>query len=193
MATDKENEDLSNPKKRTRGAPVPPERTTSKLEASQVLSPRSANSRTLPRSPIRSQMPPGKSQLARPVSPLKPTGPIPNGGAAGILMGMGNSRAVERKQIEPSTGVGRGKRIITTNGPPSRPGRGRASTISDSSDASSTTIVRKAAAKTSVKAPVKKGVIGTIKGMGSQKKMPATAKSAAPAPATGGRVLRKRN
>lgn len=44
------------------------------------------------------------------------------------------------------------------------------------------------------KAPVKKTVMSTIKGMGSQRKMPAASKaSAAPTTSAGGRVLRKRN
>jgi hypothetical protein len=107
------------------------------------------------------------------------------------------SAAITRKAIQESTtsaGVGRGKRAPAPEAKP-RVGRGRA--ISDSSDGSATTVVRKpvaAAAAPVKKAPAKKTVMGAIKGIGSQKKMPAAAKPA-PAAATGagGRVLRKRN
>jgi hypothetical protein len=207
MDLDKENEDLSNPKKRPRGPPELPARTTSRanVQPSQVLSPRSANSnsRSMPRSPIRpTPASPAKSFLARPVSPLKPTAPVPSGGAAGILTNMvekakstrsaGTTRKPTQETVT-TAGVGRGKRAPAPEVKP-RVGRGRA--ISDSSDGSTTTIVRKpvASAAPVKKAPVKKTVMGAIKGMGSQKKMPAAAKPA-PAAATGagGRVLRKRN
>ncbi|KAL2070984.1 hypothetical protein VTL71DRAFT_14010 [Oculimacula yallundae] len=204
ISIDKENEDIENPKKRVRGPPIPPARTTSraKLQTSQVLSPRSANSRTLPRSPIRPASP-TKSYLARPVSPLKPSAPVPSGGAAGILTNMvekakstragGAARKVTAEKERPGTalGAGRGRRMAP---PPPAPtvGRGRASGISESSEASNATIVRKPVPAPK-KAPVKKTVMSTLKGMG-HKKMPVAGKvSAAPAAAVGGRVLRKRN
>ncbi|CZR65866.1 uncharacterized protein PAC_15766 [Phialocephala subalpina] len=198
---DKENEDIENPKKRTRGAPVPPARTTSKakIQPSQVLSPRSANSRTLPRSPIARPVSPQKSFLARPVSPLKPTAPAPSGGSAGILTNMVEKAKTTRATVtgkvtaESSTiGAGRGRRAAPAASAP-KVGRGRASTISESSDSSNTTVVRKPVALAK-KAPAKKTMMSTIKGMGSQKKMPAAAKStASAAPVSTGRVLRKRN
>ncbi|KAK0103219.1 hypothetical protein ONS95_005253 [Cadophora gregata] len=207
ISVDKENEDIENPKKRIRGAPIPPARTTSRpgarIQPSQVLSPRSANSRTLPRSPIRPASP-TKFLLARPISPLKPTAPVPSGGAAGILTNMvekakssraaaGAARKVTAEKAAPATvGAGRGRRAAPSAAAPTT-GRGRASTISESSESSSaTTIVRKpvAAAK---KVPVKKTVMSTIKGMGSQKKMPAASKASAAPTTAGGRVLRKRN
>jgi len=193
---DKENEDIENPKKRTRGAPVPPARTTSRAKLqTQVLSPRSANSRTITRSPIRPS--PSKSNLARPVSPLKPAAPVPAGGAAGILTNMvekakSTRGAATRKAPEPAktTGVGRGKRAAAP-APAPRVGRGRASTISDSSDTSNSTVVRNPVA--AKKEPTKRTVMGTIKGMGgagASKKVPAGKPEAK---ATGTRVLRKRN
>jgi hypothetical protein len=198
--TDKENEDIENPKKRTRAAPVPPARTTSraKIAPSQVLSPRSANSRTLPRSPIARPPSPQKSYLARPVSPLKPTAPAPPGGAAGLLTNVVEKAKTTRATVtgkviaESSTvGAGRGRRAAPAASAP-MVGRGRASTISENSDSSSTTVVRKPVA--TKKAPVKKTMMSTIKGMGSQKKIPAAAKStASAAPVSTGRVLRKRN
>jgi hypothetical protein len=198
-STDKENEDIENPK-RVRGAPAPPARTTSKIQPSQVLSPRSANSRTLPRSPIRPAGSPGKSMLARPISPLKPTAPVPSGGAAGILTSMvekakSTSRGVATRKVTGQSaagGAGRGKRAAAPAAAP-KVGRGRA--ISDSSEGSSgsqtTTIVRKPVAAPAKKAPAKRTVMSTIKGMGGGA---ANKKAAAPkAVATGTRVLRKRN
>jgi hypothetical protein len=197
ISVDKENEDIENPKKRPRG-PAVPARTTSrsKLQPSQVLSPRSANSRSMPRSPVRTAVSPAKSQLARPVSPLKPVAPTPVGGAAGILTNMVEKAkttrgAATRKTADATTatGAGRGKRTAPP-APAPKVGRGRA--ISDSSDSSTTTVVRNLAVAKKV-APVKekKTVMTTIKGMGSQKKLPASKPAAAPT--TGGRVLRKRN
>ncbi|TVY56072.1 hypothetical protein LCER1_G003710 [Lachnellula cervina] len=194
-SVDKENEDIENPKKRTRGPPVPPARTASKAKLqSQVLSPRSANSRTIPRSPVRAS--PVKSNLARPISPLKPVAPTPAGGAAGILTNMvekakSTRAAATRKPAEPAktTGVGRGKRTAAP-APAPRVGRGRPSTISDSSDASNGTIVRKPVA--AKKEPAKRTVMGTIRGMGgaASKKVQASKPAAT---TTGSRVLRKRN
>jgi hypothetical protein len=152
----------------------------------------------VPRSPVRTAISPVRSQLARPVSPLKPVAPTPIGGAAGILTNMVEKAkttrgAGTRKATDASTatGAGRGKRTAPPASAP-RVGRGRASTISDSSDSSTTTVVRKpAVAKNMASVKEKKTVMTTIKGMGSQKKLPASKPAAAPT--TGGRVLRKRN
>ncbi|OCL08768.1 hypothetical protein AOQ84DRAFT_354321 [Glonium stellatum] len=93
MASDKENthadHELMMPKKRVKATitasqgPVAANsratRTASRnIAPSQVLSPKSNNSRTLPRSPFKSSgaMSPQKSYLARPTSPLKPSVPI---------------------------------------------------------------------------------------------------------------------
>ena len=154
----------------------------------------------MPRSPVRTAVSPARSQLARPVSPLKPVAPTPAGGAAGILTSMVEKAkttrgAGTRKGTDTSTstnasaGAGRGKR---TAAPVAAPKIGRGRAISDSSDSSNTTVVRKQAAAKKV-APLKekKTVMTTIKGMGSQKKLPAS--KPATAPSTGGRVLRKRN
>ncbi|KAF4634243.1 hypothetical protein G7Y89_g3865 [Cudoniella acicularis] len=196
-SADKENEDIENPKKRARG-PAPPVRTASRgqLQPSQVLSPRSANSRTLPRSPVRPAGPPAKSALARPLSPLKPKAPIPSGGTASILTNMvekakSTRGAATRKATETkatTAGAGRGRRAAAPT-PAPRAGRGRASTISDLSDSSNTTVVRKPVAK---KEPAKRTIMSTLKGMGAgaTKKVPAAKPASAP---TGTRVLRKRN
>ncbi|KAH8674689.1 Borealin N terminal-domain-containing protein [Tricladium varicosporioides] len=200
ISLDKENEDIENPKKRLRGGPAPPTRTVSRgqVKPSQVLSPRSANSQTLPRSPIRPTILPTKSALARPVSPLKPRAPLPSGGAAGILTNMvekakgtrgaATKRATETKTASASAaGVGRGRRAAAP-APAPKVGRGRASTISDLSDSSNTTVIRKPVAK---KEPAKRTVMSTLKGMGGASKKAPTAR---PATAMSGtRVLRKRN
>ena len=195
MTGDKENEELEGPKKRQRGPPMVPARTNSKMQEAQVLSPRSANSRQLPRSPIHHS--PQKPQLARPISPLKPTAPTTIGGATSILTNMvekakstrgGTAARKVTAQSQATTGVGRGKKT----GPPQvvpRMGRWRAASTSESSDMSTgTTIVRKPVPAPAKKAPAKKTMMSTIKGMGGGQKKAAPA---APA-ATGGRILRKR-
>ncbi|RAL59118.1 hypothetical protein DID88_006764 [Monilinia fructigena] len=64
---DKEN-NIDNPKKRQKAAPILPERTTSRvnMDPKQILSPRSANSRTLPASPIKPAPP------AKPITESRP-------------------------------------------------------------------------------------------------------------------------
>jgi hypothetical protein len=199
MSTDKENEDIENPKKRPRGPPQPPARTTSRanLKPSQVLSPRSANSQRHQRSPVRPNTSQEKSLLARPVSPLKPSPPAPAGGAAGILTGMvekaksGRSATAARKATNTSAmgAIGRGKRTVAL-APPLKGGRGRAA--SDSSNTSGSTVIRKAPVAPAKKAaPTKRTVMSTIKGMGATTKKAAGPKAVA-APSAG-RVLRKRN
>lgn len=185
---DKENEDVENPKKRTKQTVNPVARTASrKVPASQVLSPRSANSRTIPRSPIRpttAMAGASKSFLARPTSPLKPGVPMPVGGAAGILTGMvekakTRGAAATRKATDTSA-AGRGRKAPATTG-----------RISDSSEGSNGTVIRKPILPTK-KEPAKKSVMGTLRGMAAKKTAAGPAvppKSAAPA----GRVLRKRN
>ena len=201
IAMDKENEDVENPKKRPRGPPEPPTRTTSRanLKPSQVLSPRSANSQTHSRPPNKGALSPGKSFLARPVSPLKPSPPVPAAGAAGILTSMvdkakaSRGAATARNVTEASTagGVGRGKRAVAP-APPPKNERGRVA--SDSSNTSGSTVIRKAGAQAAKKpAPAaKRTVMSTIKAMGAgaTKKAPVSKVVAAP---NGGRVLRKRN
>lgn len=191
---DKENEDIENPKKRTKQAPIPPTRTTSrKVAPSQVLSPRSANSRTIPRSPVRpTTAATTKSFLARPISPLKPVAPVPSGGAAGILTNMVEKAktrgAAVKKTTEASTAVGRGRKPVAPAASAPRVGRPRTSIISESSESSNSTIVRKPV-PVAKKEPVKRTVMGAIRGMGTKKGPAVPPKSTAPA----GRVLRKRN
>jgi len=148
------------------------------------------------------------------MSPLKPAVPtshsasVGHGGASGIINNMvekaKHSRSVaSRKATETATALGanRGRRTATQPAASApRVGRGRGhSDVSHSSDSSTKTVVRKVnPAGPAKRAPVKKTVMSTIKGMGSQKKAPVAAKkltasTASTASATGGRVLRKRN
>lgn len=182
---DKENEDLSNPKKRAKAAPAPRVASRTK-QADQVLSPRSANSRNAPqpRSPIR---PP--TSMARPASPVKL---LPPGGGASYLTNMvekakSNRAAATGASKTGTSAVGRPKKPVAA-APAPRARRGRPSNSSEASDASArTTIVnRPPAAK---KEPAKRTVMGALKSMGAKKTAAAPATSR-PAPA--GRVLRNR-
>ncbi|OBT85351.1 hypothetical protein VE02_05998 [Pseudogymnoascus sp. 03VT05] len=183
---DKENEDLSNPKKRTKAAPAPRVASRTK-QADQVLSPRSANSRNAPqpRSPIR---PP--TSLARPASPVKL---LPPGGGASHLTNMvekaKSSRAAATGALKTGTSaVGRPKKPVAAAATAPRARRGRPSNSSESSDASArTTIVNRAPA--TKKEPAKRTVMGALKSMGAKK---AAAGPAASRPAPAGRVLRNR-
>jgi hypothetical protein len=94
IASDKENDDnagpstdvlpaLKNPKRVKAGDPTP--RATSRTgKPTSVLSPKSHNSRTLPRSPIKDYQSPTKHQsyIARPTSPLKPASPLKTAASA---------------------------------------------------------------------------------------------------------------
>jgi hypothetical protein len=198
---DKENDDISNPKKRTKAAPAARAASRTKQPADQVLSPRSANSRTAPqaRSPIRpptSTASPGKSYLARPVSPMKPMPPISTDGAAAIVTNMvekaKSTRATATRKVTATSTItaaaaSRSRKQTGVPPPAPRVRRGRPSNSSESSDASQrTTIVTKPAA--AKKEPVRRTVMGTIKGITATKKT-----AAAPKPVPAGRVLRKRD
>lgn len=201
---DKENDDLSNPRKRGKAAAAPRAASRTKQPTDQVLSPRSGNSRTAPQalSPVRpptSMASPGKSYLARPVSPMKAMPPMPAGGAAGILTNMvekaKSARATATRKVTTTsttttnTATSRARKQTVVPPPAPRARRGRPSNSSESSDASQkTTIVTKPAAVK--KEPVKRTVMGTIKGMAATRKT--TTASTAPKPAPAGRVLRKR-
>lgn len=188
---DKENEDLSNPKKRAKAAPGPRVASRTK-QADQVLSPRSANSRNAPQtySPIR---PP--TSLARPVSPAKT---MTAGGASNIFTNMvektkssratATTKAIANSKLGTSA-VGRPKKPAATAQVAPRSRRGRPSNSSESSDASAkTTIVNRAPA--SKKEPAKRTVMGALKSIGGAKKTAAAPATSRTAPA--GRVLRNR-
>ncbi|KAM7184160.1 Nbl1 / Borealin N terminal domain containing protein [Naviculisporaceae sp. PSN 640] len=205
----------------------------------QVLSPASSNSRFPPRSvqgssrptsSATSNMSPIKSGIARPVSPMKPTTIINNmvdkargttrGGATAAsttAAATKRGRAQTTSAVAPSNGgAGTASRATRTRGttaaasrPATRTGTRRVSGVSESSEGSTSTVVRKRpgtamstkSAPGGTSAAPKKTVMGTIKkGVASAsnttRKAPAASKAAAgggTASTTGtGRVLRRR-
>ena len=187
---EKENDGLLSPKRRPNNNTLPASR--AQLQDAQILAPRSPNSRTLPKSPIRPGNTAGKSFLARPISPLKPAAPSHAGGATGYLTDLfdkpKNTKApAPRKDTATAAGAGRGKRAPKSTAAPNK-AKGRASDASQTSNSSTsttgTTIVKKTAAKTSVK----RNGMGAIKGASG--KLPPAPKAGPTT--TGSRVLRKR-
>lgn len=197
--------DLDLPKKRAKIlAAIPGPSTTAartnrtgsrKANASQVLSPKSHNSRTLPQSPIRPQMTPGKSYLARPI-PISKMAPPASASAQVAIVGdkaKSTRQRVATKQIPASsTASVRGKRGIAAAPlqPPSKTTRARAqSDLSNLSEHSAgTTIVTKKSA------PVRKGIISKMAGMATAagRRAAAAKKDTQPPAETGRRVLRAR-
>jgi hypothetical protein len=212
--SDKENihVDLDMPKKRTKvmatsstTSLAPPASrggrvTSRKVDPSKVLSPKSHNSRQLPQSPLKAPASPGKSYLARPISPIKPgTVAMATASLASMVGPVEPARSVRgRPKLQPataaSTGTARGRKGAGAMGPPVPPKQGRSRAISNSSDnsntSSATTVVTKKAA------PARKGFVGKMTGIASAAgKKATTKKESVPAPSamgTGGRVLRAR-
>ncbi|KAI6246622.1 hypothetical protein HI914_05173 [Erysiphe necator] len=195
ISVDQENSNSieKNSKRTRRHAP--------RVPASQVLSPRSANSHIVPKSPVR-KVSPVKQAIARYISPQKPNPKSIAGVSSGILKSIAskvetrnNSKVTQKLGTESSVVSGRGRRF-----PPSsnmqKLGRGRTSIVSQASDSSSGTVRRIAPAR---KAPIKekptqakRGVLGAIKGIGGHKKPSASEKTSETSHTFGGRVLRKR-
>lgn len=211
---DKENEvaGLPMPKKRAKAsgpsAPsAPPARATRtasrKVNPSQVLSPKSNNSRTLPQSPMR---PPPlslpKSQLARPISPYKSAASVEAATAslAELVSEKPKAPRAASRQAKTgaaapkTTGAGRGRKAAP-KAPQAAAGHVRSSDGSNASDASAgTTIVHKQ--KVEKKPPAKKGIATRVAATTAAAKKAATARAktetTTAAPAGGRRVLRKR-
>lgn len=210
-SADKENkaqfmEAIPNPKKRAKMATTAKSRQAT--NPSTVLSPKSANSRTLPQSPFRPELKsPQKSYFALPTSPLKPVSPIKlvspakNTAAAAAatanLASMVNEKmkpgrtkgaaaaAAGRKATNPTTtkaAVGRPKRDADVAKEPEDVRK-----VSNQSNVSSvstgTTIVKNA--RKAPTAAAKKNDVG-VRAVGKK----VTAGTAMPPP--GRRVLRKR-
>ena len=218
MASDKENthtdHDLMMPKKRAKATitaaqgPVTANsratRTASrKIVPSQVLSPKSNNSRTLPRSPFKSSgaMSPPKSYLARPTSPLKPSVPvIPVVEKPVARTGRTASRQARGgPTIVPSAATGRGKGTVTAAAGAAAitkvDGRGRGSDGSSASDSSAgTTIITKKTTGQVLGARAARAATGkgVAAGTAGRKAAAAKAKENAEPTGTGGRVLRAR-
>ena len=177
---------IPNPKKRTkvtnnadsRRAPNP----------STVLSPKSANSRTLPQSPIRTDLSlPQKGGSVRPVSPLKPvqsTGKNATAAATAALATMigGKTKPGRPKAVATKLAAAQG----ATREPTSTQGtdglRSVSSTSNSSAFSTGTTIVKKAK---DISSSAKKKPAGN-KGVGRK------VAGVTEAPAQGRRVLRKR-
>ncbi|KAK5654948.1 hypothetical protein OQA88_6705 [Cercophora sp. LCS_1] len=206
---DKENDmnTIDLPKKKARAGPGAADISRN---PGQVLSPASSNSRIAPRPPS----PTKSSGIARPVSPTKMAT------ATNMLSNMvekarsTRAAATNRKTTTSTTSssttgstAARAKRGAVAAPPPTRPATRtarRVSAISESSDGSTSTVVRKrpatAMAGTVSKAPAaKRTVMSTIKkgvgaGTATTKKAPVTAaaKSQATSATGTGRVLRKR-
>ncbi|KAK1769457.1 Borealin N terminal-domain-containing protein [Phialemonium atrogriseum] len=221
---DKENETdkIDNPKKKVRGgAAAAAAMRGNNNNPSQVLSPTTSNSRMVAPPRDRAAASPGKSLIARPVSPTK------TGSSSNILSNMvekarsTRAAAATRKTTmssttssstnggpapPPATRARRGAAAAAGRAPASSRTTRRASGVSESSDGSTATVVKRrtgaAAPKTAAPAPApapaaKRTVMGTIrKGVtaGTTRKAPAArTAAAAAAPAAGtGRVLRKR-
>ncbi|RKF54585.1 hypothetical protein GcC1_210033 [Golovinomyces cichoracearum] len=197
ILTDKENNhDLGNTPKRSRRSPH--QNSPSRIPASQVLSPRSANSRLHSQSPVR-LAPPENPGSAYSISPQKSNLKATTVGSTTVSRNVASKidpkrkpHATQKSGIDSSRGTGRGKRLPAAS-TALRSGRGRISVGSQNSNSSSNTVrkilpVRKPPIKEK-QAQTKRGVIGTIKAIGGQRK-PTTDKT--PADTTSGRVLRKR-
>ncbi|EFQ28734.1 hypothetical protein CGRA01v4_10143 [Colletotrichum graminicola] len=195
---DKENEQILNPKKKHRAAPAP-------LSSSQILSPTSSNTRSLARErPLSS--PSKSSQIARPTSPTKQHTSARSALSNMVEKAKKTGRTAPSHPLNastassnasapaPATGTApptRTRRANTTTAAkaPSRPGTRTGKRISDSSEDSTGTVVKKKTASASAK----RTVMGTIrKGVGAATRKPAAPHSAPASAAGTTRVLRKR-
>ncbi|KAL0936611.1 uncharacterized protein CTRU02_208826 [Colletotrichum truncatum] len=200
---DKENEQILNPKKKHRAGPA-----TTALSSSQILSPTSSNTRSLIRDrPLSS---PSKSQIGRPVSsPAKQHNSARSALTSMVEMAKKTGRGAPTRGLASSTASSnasapvnssapvptRTRRANTTTAskPPSRPATRTGKRVSDSSEGSTGTVVKKTSAAAPA-ATTKRTVMGTIrKGVGaSTTRKPAAPKSAPASTAGSTRVLRKR-
>ena len=225
IASDKENEHaiggldnlaVTKNSKRARAGPAAPSatRTASRtVKANSVLSPRSHNSRTLPRSPIKeypmAPSSPGKSQIARPVSPLKPVSPFKSAATAATSVISASVHGMIEQAKRGTAGrmtrtASKEKPAATTTGtkgkmlPPPRPEPGVPSspqrTASQSSTHSASTDISTASAGTTVVKP-KRGRAGaaatTVKT--AEQKSPGIAKRGVTKAATAAKTALKRN
>lgn len=201
---DKENnaepaQPIPNPKKRTKANKAESRQVTN---PSTILSPKSANSRTLPHSPIRPALcSPQKSYLSRPVSPLKPCSPVkiasPAKAAAAAATANLASMIVEKPK------AGRPKAATTRNAsnpkstnknPGSRTRRG-AENVQEPEDVrkvSNTSNISSASTGTTIVKNTRKAPLGAAKKNVGASAVGKKVAAAVEAPAPGRRVLRKR-
>ncbi|KAI9847183.1 MAG: hypothetical protein M1837_003046 [Sclerophora amabilis] len=164
--TDKENSgqnELANPKKRAKPNPTSTAATRaasrSKMEPNQILSPKSSNSRTVPISPARRTPSPGKSDLVRRVSPFKQIATAKTA-LAGMVEKAKSTRAGKAAvSAAPATKGKRGAQPAATTQKSQKLQRDRV--ISNSSDASTGTVVTKPKTTTARQAPEKAKAAGT--------------------------------
>ena len=189
IASDKENDDqpvleLLPVAKMTRGKAAAPTRAASRTQKpSSVLSPRSHNSRTLSRSPIKEwnsptkASSPMKSMIARPVSPLKPASPLKSAASAATSAlsaaahGMARGAAATAGKLGRTASREKTATVANTKGkmlPPPRPGTSTApssphripssqtTTSEMSTTSTSTTVVTKPKRGRGAKAPATK-------------------------------------
>ncbi|KAK5056622.1 hypothetical protein LTR84_012154 [Exophiala bonariae] len=219
IASDKENENavglenlpvLKNNKRTKAGQAAPGTRTASRtVKANSVLSPRSHNSRTLPRSPIKEYTvapnSPAKSFIARPISPLKPVSPFKSAATAATsaisasVHGMieqakrGTAARMTRtaSKEKPATTGTRGKML-----PPPRPGLNSASspqrTASQSSSHSATTDISISSTNTTVVKP-KRGRPAAATAKAVEQKSPGMARRGVARAASAAKTALKRN
>jgi len=199
---DKENtsvpvHDIPNPKKRTKVAKWPSRQVTN---PSTVLSPKSANSRTLPQSPVRPALcSPRKSYLSHPASPLKHLSPVKIASPAKAVAAtanlasmvgerpkVGRSKAgTTRKASNPATTRSANPRTKRSAGHAHEPEDVRkVSNTSNLSSASVGTTIVNIANKAPTAASKKKNL--GVRAVGKRNA------AGAEAPASGRRVLRKR-
>ena len=206
-SVDKENtsgpgHDIPNPKKRSKAAKGPSRQVTN---PSTVLSPKSANSRTLPQSPVKPTLgSPQKTHFTHPASPLKPFSPIKttSPAKAAAAVATANLAAMVGEKPKPGRSKAGATRkatgpVNTTKGGTVRAKRG-ANSIQDTQPedvrkVSNTSNISSASNATTVVRNTRKGPVGGSKknGVGVQaagKKVAAGAE----APSPGRRVLRKR-
>lgn len=208
ISGDKENdfELVDNAKKKARGAPATD---LSSVRSAQILSPTSSNSRLTNRD--RPPSSPTKTLSTRPVSPVKQSQSSRSGAAASVLSSMVEKAKATRAGVtkkapaassttSSAAGTVRGRKAApaASRAPTSRPGTRtgrRASGNSESSEASTGTVVKKSTATKAATTTTKKSVMSSIrKGVtGGTTKKTATTKGSAPASTSStGRVLRKR-
>ncbi|KAF7526346.1 hypothetical protein G7054_g10809 [Neopestalotiopsis clavispora] len=204
---DKENsvEPTVMPKKKVRGATAATTAEVPHNMPGQILSPADTNARVLPRGAERAASP-AKSMIARPASPSKAMGTKTSSNLISNMVQKAKSTrgatAGTRKATTNSSTTGTASRAkkpaaTTASATGSTRGRRKISQTSESSEASTGTVVKKTAAAsrggtTTAKNPpaVKRSVMNTLKSATTKKAAPA-AKSTT-GTSTAGRTLRKR-
>ncbi|CEJ90724.1 hypothetical protein VHEMI06485 [[Torrubiella] hemipterigena] len=192
ISGDKENanENGEHLKKRVRGAQMGSVRPT------QVLSPTSSNSRLAHR-----ETSPRKAPLSRPGSPLKGNGQSRSATAINALTNMvekakaaraaGSRKATTTSTSRPATAMSNKTRPVTTSRnqpsrPPTRVGR-RLSNASDTSQSSTTTVVRKPTGTKATASSARKAITSSVRKATTSTKTSGTLQTS-----SSGRILRKR-